>query len=90
VRGARFIAAPVLAAACLALAGCYKPGLEVAQTDNESLKVHHLFDVEGCAVLRFYDGGEYHYLTTCQGSVTSRISEGKTSRPEEIPTEVRP
>lgn len=53
----------------IALASCVKDGKQTVATDNTNFHVVLLFEVDGCKVYRFSDGGSIHYFTTCQGSV---------------------
>jgi hypothetical protein len=47
---------------------CRREAKEVAVTNNNSFHVELLFEVDGCKVYRFWDGG-YRYFTQCSGSV---------------------
>ena len=71
----------------LLLTGCASAGLETNQTENVNFQIDKLFTVEGCRVYRFKDNLRYHYITTCEGSVTGYSSCGKNcEQAEEIPT----
>ncbi len=65
---------------------CKKPAQEVKTTSNSSFDVGLLFEVDGCKVYRFFDMNRYHYFTSCNGSTSNQIQEGKTSREETIQT----
>ena len=52
---------------------CRREGIEELKTDNANYNVELLFEVDGCKVYRFWDNG-YKYLTTCDGSVTHKLS----------------
>lgn len=47
---------------------CKREPTEVVTTNNKNFYVELLFEVDGCKVYRFWDGG-YKYFTTCNGSV---------------------
>ena len=47
---------------------CKREPTEVVETNNNSFNVELLFEVDGCKVYRFWDGG-YKYFTTCNGIV---------------------
>ena len=67
--------------------GCYHDSKSKSATDNNSFNLELLFTTpEGCKVYRFFDGLSAHYFTTCQGSTSSIIKEGKSERQEEIQT----
>jgi hypothetical protein len=66
---------------------CQREGLEELKTDNVNYRVELLFEVDGCKVYRFLDG-EFHYFTTCNGSVTHKSNE-KNSKDLEIQTVVK-
>ena len=68
----------------LIFAGCgqeSQPQKEV-ETTNETYQVELLFEVDGCKVYRFLDGGYYRYFTTCKGAVSWSTTEpsGKTTK----------
>jgi hypothetical protein len=71
----------------LFFSSCRKDGKETLKTDNLNYKVELLFEVDGCKVYRFMDG-EFHYFTTCNGSVTHKSNE-KNSKDLEIQTIVK-
>lgn len=73
-------------AVVLVVASCEKAPIERQRSDNPDMQVDLLFTQQGCSVYRFYDVGEHHYFADCRGSVSSRIPQGKASRPEDIPT----
>jgi|SRR6185437_12839664 len=68
--------------------GCEVSAVATVKTNNPNMKVDFLFEHEGCRVYRFSDNGNDHYYAKCaNGSFTSsEIPQGKTTRPEEIPT----
>lgn len=71
----------------LFVTGCNKDGTHVTpQNAVDDFEVKKLFTVDGCTVYRFTDGN-YHYFTTCKGSVVSRQQQGKSSYSEEIRTD---
>ena len=70
----------LLIAIALIFTSCKKDEKEELRTNNAEFKVGLLFEVDGCKVYRFYDGGRARYFTNCNGSVqwTSTTSSGKT------------
>lgn len=68
------------------LASCKGEALDTIQTTNQDFKVEFLFDVDGCKVYRFRDGGYYRYLTTCSGGIQWDEKAGKTTRIMNIST----
>lgn len=71
----------------LALSGCYKDAKETILTNNTEFNIQLLFEVDGCKVYRFSDGGFARYLTICpNSSVQWTQKTGKSSRPMEIQT----
>ena len=75
----------VLLAGC---GSCGKGALTTVATNNTEFKVDHIFDVDGCRIYRFVDGGYYHYFANCPGStVTGLQSCGKNCwRHDDVPT----
>jgi hypothetical protein len=82
----------------LLLVACYSDPQEKQQSSNAGFTVDVLFDVEGCRVYRFGDGGRVHYFARCNGGT---LTTGTRSEPcgknctrdvtDELPTvEVRP
>lgn len=57
----------------LLLFSCYteRPLTKGPSGNNETYKVHYLFEHDGCKVYRFYDMGHYVYFTNCTGNVTA-------------------
>lgn len=53
---------------------CRRESTEVVETNNKNFNVELLFEVDGCKVYRFWDGG-YKYFTTCEGSVEWKSKE---------------
>ena len=57
----------------LGLSSCYR--IITPQTDlvssNPTAKVQLLFEVDGCKVYRFYDGGAARYFTNCRNGNSS-------------------
>lgn len=76
--------------AALLLVGCAESPVSRHSTNNPDVGVSVLFEVDGCKVYRFSDAGHYRYFTTCQGSVSSSLKQGKSTRPESISTEIIP
>lgn len=63
----------------LFLLSCTKGAKEEILTNNDSFKVELLFEVEGCKVYRFIDGGRNRYFTNCQGAVSWAEKQGKNN-----------
>lgn len=61
------------------LSSCEKEAKEKVLTNNPSFNLELLFEVDGCKVYRFVDGGRSRYFTTCQGSVSWNEDDGKRS-----------
>lgn len=75
----------------LALTGCNHDPIGIVPTNNYQFRVEKLFDVKGCEVYRFYDGGYSRYFTLCEGSVTSMVNCGKNCyRTDEVQTKKKP
>ena len=58
----------------LALASCAQPGTGVpvqGVVGDASFNVQKLFTTDGCTVYRFYDTGDYHYMTNCTSTITT-------------------
>ncbi len=70
------------------LAACNEHGQPVPVTGAIGrFNTERLFQLEGCTVYRFVDGGNHHYFTNCRGSVSDVKNCGKNcERPEEITT----
>jgi len=68
--------------AVLFMVGCNKSAKQTVETDNSSFKVELLFEVDGCKVYRFVDGGRSRYFTTCSGGTSWSESHGKNSTVE--------
>jgi hypothetical protein len=66
---------------------CKREPTEVVKTNNTNFNVELLFEVDGCKVYRFWDGG-YKYFTTCNGSVNWKTGD-KHSYNKEIPTTIK-
>jgi Domain of unknown function (DUF4884) len=64
---------------------CKREAKEVAVTNNSSFQVELLFEVDGCKVYRFWDGGN-RYFTQCSGSVQWKTN-GKSPTQYEIQTD---
>lgn len=47
------------------IAGCDANPVSTQSTNNPKVQVDLLFVHDGCAVYRFYDGGEGHYYAVC-------------------------
>lgn len=66
----------MLFAALLAIgitfSACVKEGKETIKTNNNYFEVSFLFEVDGCKVYRFWDGGATYYFTSCQGSISRK------------------
>lgn len=65
---------------------CYKKSEGIAVTTNSEFHVEFLFELDGCKVYRFSDGGYTRYFTSCKGSVSWEEKHGKTEVPYEVPT----
>ena len=52
---------------------------EKVATNNALFNVELLFEVDGCKVYRFQDGGRSRYFSTCQGSVSWNENHGKNN-----------
>ena len=66
---------------------CQREGIEELKTDNSNYEVELLFEVDGCKVYRFWDGGN-RYFTTCNGTVINKTT-GKTPQNLDIQTIVK-
>jgi len=66
---------------------CKREPTEVVKTNNTNFNVELLFEVDGCKVYRFWDGG-YKYFTTCNGSVNWKTGD-KHSDKKEIQTVIK-
>jgi hypothetical protein len=53
------------------VSGCRTPAQTVLKGSNPSIKVELLFEVDGCKVYRFYDGGAPRYFTKCKDGNSS-------------------
>lgn len=74
----------------LLLTSCEREAKEKVETSNPLFNVELLFEVDGCKVYRFEDGGRTRYFTTCQGSVNWSERYGKNSTVNiEVPTGVK-
>ncbi len=65
------------------LAGCERPPISEAPTNNPAIIISKLFQYDGCTVYRFNDNREAHYFTNCKGSVSSEQSCGRNCRYDE-------
>ncbi len=63
----------ILTVACFALlaTGCDKDTIAITQSTNSKVPVGKLFELDGCTVYRFADGGRNHYYTVCGNAVTT-------------------
>lgn len=52
----------------LELSSCMAPAQMALQGSNPQIKVELLFEVDGCKVYRFYDGGAIRYFTKCENN----------------------
>lgn len=59
-----------------------RPIVSQAPDNNETYKVHYLFEHDGCKVYRFYDRGNYVYFTNCTGDVTAIANDSTEIRIE--------
>ncbi|MFW5758724.1 MAG: DUF4884 domain-containing protein [Bacteroidota bacterium] len=57
-----------------------KPVASTPPENNDSYRVHYLFEHEGCKVYRFFDKGNYVYFTNCNGDVTAVTSDSTQVR----------
>lgn len=79
----------MILALLLCLTGCNDgKGPAPGQRATDYYDVTFLFERDGCRLYRFDDGPHYHYFASCPGSTSSRVSAGKTSRPDEVITGV--
>lgn len=60
-----------LVAAALVLGACGKNPTDTLKTDNRAISVDKLFQIDGCQVYRFRDGGEKQYFVRCATSTTT-------------------
>lgn len=49
----------------------HRPLVSRPSENNDTYKVHYLFEHEGCKVYRFRDNGNYVYFTNCSDNVIS-------------------
>ena len=47
------------------LNGCTRTAERLAKVSNKEFQVEQLFEVDGCKVYRFNDGGAERYFTNC-------------------------
>ena len=78
----------VIALSCLLLVACTEPAESTVASSNRNIPVEKLFNVDGCTVYRFQDGGYNRYFSSCKSGhseVTYQQNCGKNcSRPETI------
>lgn len=78
----------VIALSCLLLVACTEPAESTVASSNGNIPVEKLFNVDGCTVYRFQDGGYNRYFSNCKSGsseVTYQQNCGKNcSRPETI------
>ena len=58
----------------LLLASCAQKGASVSVEDTvpgQDFHVVKLFTTDGCTVYRFYDVGNFHYMTNCTSTITT-------------------
>lgn len=72
----------------LAFAGCDGPAIKTETISG--YQVEYLFEVDGCKMYRFSNGGTNHYFMTSPGVVTTTIRSGETTRHDPIQTVRRP
>jgi hypothetical protein len=72
-----------MAITILVAVSCSKRAEERRRTTNPAIDTEKLFDIDGCTVYRFEDGGRDHYFTNCQGSVSGVYGCGKNCTQEE-------
>lgn len=63
--------------------GCTGKPLEILNTNNPDFKVQRLFEVDGCKIYRFVNGGDAHYFTNCSGSTRRTVTCGKVQHSED-------
>ncbi len=51
----------------LIFAGCQREAQKEVQSTNQNFSVELLFEVDGCKMYRFSDGGRYIYWSDCKG-----------------------
>ena len=78
----------VIALSCLLLVACTEPAESTVASSNGNIPVEKLFNVDGCTVYRFQDGGYNRYFSSCKSErseVTYQRNCGKNCmRPETI------
>ncbi len=72
----------LMAAASVLVFSCTvrRPVTSAIPENNDSYKVHYLFEHDGCKVYRFRDQGNYVYFTNCYGDVTAVTSDSTQIR----------
>lgn len=68
---------------------CAEPAQETRPSTNPHVPVELLFEVDGCRVYRFQDGGRDRYFAKCPASASTMSTEscGKhCTRDVEVPT----
>ena len=56
------------------LTSCAQKGIPVSVENTvpgQNYTVTKLFTAEGCTVYRFFDTGDYHYMTNCTSTITT-------------------
>lgn len=83
---------PIILSICALFAvlfmACTKEGTPANVTGaKEDFSVTMLFEKDGCNIYRFYDGGYFHYFTTCEGETFEEHGCGRNcTRKESIKT----
>jgi hypothetical protein len=66
-----FLPACLIATLTFLVVGCLSPPQSSVPSSNPQVKVELLFEVDGCKVYRFYDGGQPRYFTKCANGTSS-------------------
>ena len=75
--------------AFLFLSSCFKEAKETVSTNNNEFKVELLFEVDGCRIYRFYDGGYSRYFSNCKGNISWQEVKSKNNKISvDIPTNI--
>lgn len=61
----------LILASTIVVSSCRTPAQTTLKGSNPAIKVELLFEVDGCKVYRFYDGGAPRYFTKCKDGNSS-------------------
>ena len=64
----KYIKIALISLAICPFASCIAPAQKVMDSTNQKVKVELLFEIDGCKVYRFYDGGAVRYFSKCNSS----------------------